>query len=95
MSVSHRIKKSIHCTVLVRCNGEGGERGHKDDAGPCEGLGVPRLPRKPGTVSGYVHVQRNNFNKQFYGLWQKTLIKPWGHRLLNVGSFKTPQERLP
>ena len=63
-----------------------GEESEEEDGTPFEEFGALRLPLKPGTLSGYVGVQRTTSKKR---PWQATVKLP-GRKRLNVGSFKEP-----
>ena len=63
-----------------------GEESEGEDGTPFEEFGALRLPLKPGTLSGYVGVQRTTSKKR---PWQATVKLP-GRKRLNVGSFKEP-----
>ena len=64
------------------------ESDEEEEEGPCEWIGVLRLPLKAGSKSGYVGVQRTNSKKR---PWQATITCP-GKKRRTVGSFKKPEE---
>ena len=64
------------------------ESDEEEEEGPCEWIGVLRLPLKAGSKSGYVGVQRVNSKKR---PWQATITCP-GKKRRTVGSFKKPEE---
>ena len=58
----------------------------EEEHGPCEWVGVLRIPLKPGTASGYLGVQRTKSKKR---PWQATVSRP-GKKRVGLGSFKRP-----
>ena len=59
----------------------------EEEDGPCEWVGVLRLPLKPGSASGYVGVQRSKSKKW---PWQATICVPPGKQRACLGYFKRP-----